>query len=67
MGSWGREFEAARFECKRSNRRFMFNLQAANGQIVGTSGRYDNERACENRVEPVAGKMPRATVEGLGR
>jgi uncharacterized protein YegP (UPF0339 family) len=43
----------------------MFNLKATNGQVVGTSERYDTERACENGIKSVAKNAPGAKIEDL--
>ncbi len=43
----------------------MFNFKATNGQVVGTSERYESEKACENGVKSVAKNAPGAKVEDL--
>jgi uncharacterized protein YegP (UPF0339 family) len=55
----------ARFERKSSKGKFMFNLKATNGPIIGTSEQYDTERACENGIKSVAKNAPGAKIEDL--
>mgnify|MGYP001827182536 FL=1 len=55
----------ARFERKNGRGKFMFNLRATNGQVVGTSEQYDSERACENGIQSVTRNAPDAKIEDL--
>ena len=49
----------ARFERKSGKGKFMFNLKATNGQVVGTSERYDTESVLKN---PVSRRRPETAV-----
>jgi len=42
--------------------KFMFNLKASNGQIVGTSESYETLAARENGIESVKKNAPDATI-----
>ena len=42
---------------------FMFNLAAANGQVIGSSEVYSGKAACLNGVESVRKNAPVANVE----
>jgi len=42
---------------------FMFNLAAANGQVIGSSEIYSGKAACLNGVESVRKNAPAANVE----
>lgn len=42
---------------------YMFNLLAANGQVVGTSERYTTEHSRERGIEAVKRHAPKATVK----
>jgi uncharacterized protein len=56
--------EDKRFERKiSSNGKPFFNLNAANGQIIGTSEMYESEAACENGIESVKKNAPDAIVD----
>lgn len=53
----------ARYERKTSsNRKFFFNLHAANGQVIGTSEMYESESGRENGIASVAANAPTAEV-----
>lgn len=41
----------------------MFNLKAANGQVIGTSETYESNSACENGVKSVMKNAPDAKVD----
>ncbi len=43
----------------------MFNLKATNGQVIGTSERYQTAGACENGIQSVMKNAPGAKVENL--
>lgn len=52
-----------RFERKKTKGgKFMFNLRARNGQVIGTSESYESEKACENGVASVAKNAPGAKL-----
>jgi uncharacterized protein YegP (UPF0339 family) len=55
----------ARFERKESKGKFMFNLKATNGQVIGTSERYETEKSMENGIESVRKNAPGAKIEDL--
>lgn len=56
--------EDKRFERKESsNGKNFFNLNASNGQIIGTSEMYESEAACENGIESVKKNAPDAIVD----
>ena len=42
---------------------FMFNLAAANGQVIGSSEIYSGKAACLNGVESVRKNAPAANLE----
>ncbi|MBQ2895407.1 MAG: YegP family protein [Oscillospiraceae bacterium] len=42
---------------------FMFNLAAANGQVIGSSEIYSGKAACLNGVESVRKNAPEANLE----
>ncbi|HDP88905.1 MAG TPA: DUF1508 domain-containing protein [Thioalkalivibrio sp.] len=51
----------AHFERKESkNGKFMFNLKATNGQVVGTSEMYDSEAARDAGIQAVMNAAPDA-------
>ena len=55
-----------RFEKKKSkNGKWMFNLKATNGQVIGTSEMYESEASCDNGIASVAKNAPDAKVEEL--
>ncbi len=41
----------------------MFNLKAANGQVIGTSESYSSKDACENGIESVKKNAPEASLD----
>ena len=44
--------------------KFVFNLTATNGQVIGTSQSYASESGCNNGIKSVASSAPgAATVE----
>ena len=54
----------ARFERKTSKSgKPMFNLKAANGQVIGTSELYESNSACENGIKSVAKNAPNAKLD----
>ncbi len=54
----------ARFERKSTKSgKWMFNLKASNGQVVGTSETYESEKARENGIASVAKNAPDAKVD----
>ena len=54
----------ARFERKTSKSgKPMFNLKAANGQVIGTSELYESNSACENGIKSVAKNAPDAKLD----
>lgn len=53
----------AKYERKAaSNGKFMFNLKATNGQVVGTSEVYESERARDAGIESVKRNGPTTDV-----
>ena len=54
----------ARYERKESKSgKPMFNLKAANGQVIGTSELYESNSACENGIASVKKNAPGAKVD----
>jgi len=52
------------FELKQSDSgKWMFNLKASNGQVVGTSQMYENEAGAKNGIQSVANHAPDASVK----
>lgn len=52
-----------RYERKESkNGKFMFNLKAMNGQVIGTSEMYNTSAACENGIKSVMKNAPSADI-----
>lgn len=45
--------------------KFMFNLKASNGQVIGTSESYETATARDNGIESVKKNAPDATVVEL--
>ncbi|WP_193075594.1 YegP family protein [Pseudomonas sp. FME51] len=53
----------SRYERKQSNSgKFMFNLKAANHQVIGTSQLYEAVASRDNGIESVKKHAPEATV-----
>lgn len=53
-----------RFERKEAKGgKFMFNLRARNGQVIGTSETYDSEKSRDNGIASVAKNAPDAKVD----
>jgi uncharacterized protein YegP (UPF0339 family) len=52
-----------KFNVKETKTGFVFNLQAGNGQIIGTSEVYSSEKACMNGIESVRKNAPIAGLE----
>jgi uncharacterized protein len=53
-----------RYERKQSsNGKYMFNLRAGNGQVIGTSEMYESNAACNNGIASVKRNAPGATIE----
>lgn len=56
----------ARYQRKQTaSGKHMFNLTAANNQIIGTSEQYASEAGRDNGIESVKKNAPTATVENL--
>ncbi len=56
----------ARYERKPTAKgQFMFNLKAANHQVIGTSESYTTEAGRDNGIESVKKNAPDAKVEDL--
>lgn len=54
----------ARFERKETKSgKWMFNLKASNGQVIGTSETYEAEKSRENGIASVAKNAPDAKVD----
>lgn len=57
-----------RFELKQSpSKKWVFNLKAGNGQVVGTSELYDNETNAKNGVKSVMTNAPTADTVDLSK
>jgi len=53
----------ARYERKQTTAgKYMFNLKATNGQVIGTSESYETAAARDNGIESVKTNAPTATV-----
>jgi uncharacterized protein YegP (UPF0339 family) len=52
---------AGKYVLKRSEDQFMFNLKAANGEIIATSERYTTKEAALNGIESVKHNATSAT------
>lgn len=53
-----------RFERKKTKGgKFMFNLRARNGQVIGTSESYNAEKSRDNGIASVAKNAPDAKVD----
>jgi hypothetical protein len=58
--------EDARYERKETaSGKFMFNLKATNGQVVGTSQSYTSASGRDNGIESVMRNAPEAAVVEL--
>lgn len=58
--------EDARYERKETaSGKFMFNIKATNGQVIGTSQSYTSESGRDNGIESVMRNAPDARVEDL--
>ncbi|MCB9930033.1 MAG: YegP family protein [Alphaproteobacteria bacterium] len=56
----------ARYERKDTKAgKFMFNLKATNGQVIGTSESYESEAGRDNGIESVKTNAPDAPTEDL--
>ncbi len=52
------------FELKQSDSgKWMFNLKASNGQVIGTSQMYESEAGAKNGIQSVANHAPDASVK----
>lgn len=52
------------FELKQSkNGKWMFNLKASNGQVIGTSQMYESESGAKNGIQSVINHAPSAGVK----
>jgi len=54
---------SAKFNVKKTNAGFSFNLVAPNGEIIGRSEVYNSKNACLNGVESVRKNSVAASVE----
>jgi uncharacterized protein YegP (UPF0339 family) len=54
---------SGKFVLKKSGDQFMFNLKAANGEIIATSERYEHKQGALNGIESVRTNAPTATVD----
>ncbi len=53
----------SRFERKETaSGKFMFNLRASNGQVIGTSESYNSVAARDNGIESVKSNAPDAAI-----
>lgn len=58
----------ARYERKETkNGQHMFNLKAANNQVIGTSETYESTASRDKGIESVKHNAPNATVSDLTR
>jgi len=58
--------EDTRYERKETaSGKFMFNLKATNGQVIGTSQSYTSESGRDNGIESVKKNAPDARIEDL--
>ena len=56
--------DEGRFEKKKSkNGKWMFNLKASNGQVIGTSEMYEAGASCDNGIASVMKNAPDAKVD----
>jgi len=56
----------SRYERKDTkNGKFMFNLKATSGQVIGTSESYEPDKARDNGIESVKRNAPDANVVDL--
>lgn len=56
----------ARYEKKTSiNGKYYFNLNASNGQVIGTSEMYESNAGRDNGIESVKSNAPGAEIEEL--
>jgi len=56
----------SRYERKQTtNGKYMFNLRAANNQVIGTSESYDSAAGRDNGIESVKNNAPDAIIEDL--
>lgn len=46
--------------------KFMFNLKATNGQVIGTSESYDTAASRDNGIDSVKANAPSAALDDLG-
>ena len=54
----------ARYESKETKTgKFMFNLKATNGQVIGTSESYETAKARDNGIASVGKNAPGAKVD----
>ncbi len=51
--------------CDASNNKPMFNLKAANNQVIGTSEQYESVAARDNGIESVKKNAPEAEIKDL--
>lgn len=52
-----------KYVIKEAKSGIMFNLKAANGEVIATSEVYTSESACQNGVESVRKNAPIAAIE----
>jgi len=58
--------EDARYERKETaNGKWMFNLKATNGQVIGTSETYESASGRDNGIESVKKNAPEAKIVDL--
>ena len=50
---------------KRKDDQFMFNLKAANGEIIATSEAYKTKQGCKNGIASVKTNAPNAEIVDL--
>jgi uncharacterized protein len=56
--------EDSKYERKESQSgKFMFNLKASNGQVIGTSQMYESAASRDNGIESVKKNAPGAAVD----
>lgn len=58
--------DATKFEIKQSSSgKWMFNLKATNGQVIGTSQLYADELGAKNGVQSVMNNAPNAEIKEI--
>lgn len=53
---------AGKFVIKKSGDQYVFDLKAANGEVIATSERYTTKAAAKNGIESVRTNAPKAEI-----